>query len=239
MKLSTITILLLLNQTIFANDIDAKIAQIKSATESQRYILVNELKKQIAQMNALEQARAVTRYQEESLKAQQTANIANDIHTINQIHQQQDQQIIVPVVDKPIKPLNIPGGNKIPTPVTKPNNTPQPTIPNPAQPIIKPNTQPSTPQIQTPIKPVVQPTYTPPTPTFTQPKPTYTPPKPTFTQPKPTYTPPKPTYTQPSKPVQPKPTYTQPSKPVQPKPTYTPAPSKPSGGKSSPSSGRF
>ncbi len=100
------TILLLFSQAILlqaeSNNIDIQIDKIKNAPEEQRYMLVNELKKQIAKMNALQQARAVSRYQEESLRAQQNANMANELQTINQINQEQERQLIVPTIDEPI-----------------------------------------------------------------------------------------------------------------------------------------
>ena len=165
MRLSTITILLLLNQTVFAgsetSSIDAQIAKIKNAPASERYLLVNELKKQIAQMNALEQAKAVTKYQEESLKAQQNAQIANDIQSINQMHHEQEQQIITPVIDKPesiILPLNkplhndqtpIPSNEQV-SPLTKPDFVP------PVQDISKPTKPDFVPPVQQ-VNEVIQP----------------------------------------------------------------------------------
>jgi hypothetical protein len=255
MRLSTITILLLLNQTVFAgsetSSIDAQIAKIKNAPASERYLLVNELKKQIAQMNALQQAKAVTRYQEESLKAQQNAQIANDIHNINQINLEQQQQIITPVIDKPTRviPLSLPNHTdqkpenpapvsptKKPVPTVKPTNIPTEPIKDIPTPVVKPTFTPSkTPKpepIYTPKptnipKPVTQPVNKIPTPPA---QPIKNIPKPPANEPakiNPTNIPISTPITQPTyKPVS-KPTYiptpvTQPIVKPTYKPTYTP-----------------
>jgi gas vesicle protein len=94
---------------IYASDlnIDAQIEKIRQAPESLRYQLVNELKRQIAQMNANEQARAIAQYQEETLNAQQTdsidnsniANQANQEVIKNQLQQEQEHQLIVPPIE--------------------------------------------------------------------------------------------------------------------------------------------
>jgi outer membrane biosynthesis protein TonB len=125
MKLSIIVIILLLGQGVFVqakeSDIDAQIERIQNASESERYLLVNELKKQIAQMNALQQARAISRYQENSLKIEQNVNVANQIMIDEQEKQIQEQQIIIPAVKKidPIVPSTIPDIEVKNTPTTK------------------------------------------------------------------------------------------------------------------------
>ena len=111
MRLSIITIFLLFTQSsfIYASDIniDAQIEKIRQAPQSQRFQLVNELKQQIAQMNANEQARSIAKFQEETLNAQQTepinepniANQANQEVIKNQLQQEQEHQIIIPPVE--------------------------------------------------------------------------------------------------------------------------------------------
>jgi hypothetical protein len=215
MRLLFVSILLFTQHSFLlaTESIDAQIAKIQQASESERFRLVNKLKKQIATMNANQQARAIAKYQEQSLYIEQQANMANQIFHNNQNQQTQDREVVTPQIpiDKPNRKPQ-----KVPTPTQKPN------IPTPVQkPIVKPETIP-TPKPSIPIQkptyvPKPEPTYTPPveTPTYTKPipvqKPTYVP------KPKPTYTPPvvQPTYTKP-KPVQ-KPTYV-----PKPKPTYTP-----------------
>jgi len=163
-------------QTVFVqanqSSIDAQIAKIEQASESERYKLVNELKKQIARMLVTQQAKAISRYQEETLSVQQNANIANDIMYNNQRQVEQERQTIVPPVNEQ-------------TPTRVPTKTPVPTkqIPNPVQPA-KEVPVPTTPA----PKLLVKPTYIP-----AKPKPVYVPPVKKTPKPKPTYTPkPKP-----------------------------------------------
>ncbi len=124
MRLSRVAILAIFFQGyLFCGSdlsIDEQIQKIREAPPSQRYILVNELKKQIAQMNALEQARAIEQYQEESIKAQHQvgptspspqgnieiftspqpgiAQEANSQNLNNQILHEQEHNVIVPPI---------------------------------------------------------------------------------------------------------------------------------------------
>jgi len=197
--------------------IDAQIKKIKQASPQERYKLVNQLKEQIARMNALQQAHSISKYQEESLKAQHRAPIANQILFQEQLRQHEvDKSIVPPVKELPASKL-------------KPTSMPAKIVPAP---------QPSYHDGSKYVKP--QPEYHTPKPTYNQPKPDYHDmqkytkpeyhdvPKPTYTKPKPSYHD-RPKYTKPEYKA-PKPTYTKPKPEYHeaPKPTYNkPKPSAP------------
>ena len=147
MRLSIITAFLLIvhGSIIHASEIniDAQIEMIRQAPQSQRYQLVNELKQQIAQMNANQQARAIAKYQEETLNAQQTmdpnpeniVNQANQQVIKNQIQQEQEHQIIIPTVENAQENINNPIEKVIPEQkhqnptLQEPANTPTDSMP--------------------------------------------------------------------------------------------------------------
>ena len=136
--------------------IDMQIQKIKNAPEKERFMLVNELKRQIAQMHALEQARAVSKYQQETLSIQQNANIANTIQRENQTAHQQQIEVVVPVENLPttLKPPVKESPKNLPVPQAPIHHD----SPVPAQPIAVPKVQ-SVPSQAIVPEAVVQPSY--------------------------------------------------------------------------------
>ena len=235
MKLSIIALLLLFGQTLVLQasevDIDAQIAKIEQASEEERFRLVNALKRQIAQMNANQQARAIAQYQQETLQIQQQTDLANEMVINNQMQKEQERQTIVPPITTPIPidkstPITIPQepNQEI---IIKPQpyediQTEQPTYQKEPLPIEKPEYIPTPNPVEKPIveTPVEIPTQKIEKPTYKPVVPKVQKPEKVFVEaPKelePVYVPPaKQTPAPKVKPVQ-KPTYTKPKIPNKP-----------------------
>lgn len=195
---------------LHASDIDAQIAKIQKASPAERYKLVNQLKEQIAHLNALEQARSIAKYQESSLGAQQQAIHANQLSIEETSRKEQTHDLFVPktkILPKlnPTYPNSKPKINPMPNKPEIPIPTPdKPTdkVPLPQPSYEKPDYQAPLPQYEAPTpKPNYdEPKYQAPTPQPEAPieEPHYdaATPKPPASSPKPSYD--KPTYPIPS-----------------------------------------
>ncbi len=182
--------LLLATAWIDASDIDAQIAKIQHASPQERYKLVNQLKKQIANLNALEQARSIKSYQQSTQEIQQQALQATQQTMQEALQKEQSNTLFIPSKSTP--PDIIPH--------------PTPTIPN-----TPPSTQPAPIKNTTPT--YTAPQYQPPIPSQETPKDAIPTPQPSYDNP--SYQVPTPSKTEPKVPV-PQPTYEQPTQQEEP-----------------------
>ncbi len=101
-------ILIFLLTQVYAVDISAQIAQLKNVKKSEKYIIMNKIKMQIAQLNSAQRAKAISQ-----LRGAMTGNKGNNI---------QVPKITVPsmpatVPDMPQIPVTIPAIPQIPATV--------------------------------------------------------------------------------------------------------------------------
>ncbi len=200
MRLSIIMICSFLGASwLYASDIDAQIAKIQQASPQERYKLVNQLKEQIAHLNALEQARSISKYQESSLNHQEQQAIqANQLSIEETLKRQQTDNIFVPqneILPKTtpkILPLSYPTKQATPKEIDVP--TPQPTFDKPDY--EAPASNYDKPSYQAPTPTYDEPSYKAPTPQPSYDKPDYEAPASNYD--KPSYEAPTPTYDEPS-----------------------------------------
>ncbi len=186
MKLRIVVVVLLnfaIGLEADSGSLDAQIERIKHAPESERYLLVNELKKKIAKLNTLQQAREIAKYQEESLRQRQYVDFANNIQILDQIHKQQNHQIIVPPIEAKEKGV-LPTSKPSESPILPEKNTPSiPITPTGKEKVVPTYKEVEPPQPVVPVKPTykeVVPTKPATTPTYKKVAPVSTPSRPTI-----------------------------------------------------------
>ena len=109
-KYISIILIFLLTQ-VYAVDISAQIAQLKNVKKSEKYIIMNKIKMQIAQLNSAQRAKAISQ-----LRGAMSGNKGNNIQ--------------VPKITVPSMPATVPDMPQMPIPpVIGDIPIPQPPVP--------------------------------------------------------------------------------------------------------------